>query len=83
MPDVSPPQPPDIASKGDAPVPVYGQASGWTLSRLRHEFRLSRDDWQSWLGVLHDAPLPPHPALPVMLRHLGYLTSRLDRSAHA
>jgi hypothetical protein len=25
--------------------------------------------------------MPPHPALPVLLRHLGYLTNRLDRSA--
>jgi hypothetical protein len=27
--------------------------------------------------------LPPHPALPLLVRHLGYLTSRLDRSMQA
>ena len=47
---------------------------------LRHELRLSQNDWQQWLGVLHDAPLPSRPALPLMLRHLGYLTSRLERA---
>jgi len=49
--------------------------------RLCRTLRLSRDDWQRWLGVLHDAPLPAHPALPVVLRHLGFLTNRLDRAA--
>jgi hypothetical protein len=29
------------------------------------------------------APLPPRPAVPVVLRHLGYMTSRLDRTAQA
>ncbi len=51
------------------------------VDRLCRTLRLSRDDWQCWLGVLHDAPLPTHPALPVVLRHLGYLTNRLDRAA--
>jgi hypothetical protein len=27
--------------------------------------------------------LPPHPALPLLVRHLGYLTSRLDRAMQA
>jgi hypothetical protein len=47
----------------------------------RRRFRLSRDDWQRWLGVLDDAPMPPHPALPLMLRHLGYVTHRLVGNA--
>jgi hypothetical protein len=48
---------------------------------LSDELHLSPADWQQWLGVLHDGPLPARPALPQMLRHLGYLTSRLDREA--
>ena len=46
---------------------------------LCRRLRLSRDDWQRWQGVLHDEPLPSYPELPLMLRHLGYLTNRLDR----
>jgi hypothetical protein len=56
---------------------------GLDSERLCRSLRLSRDDWQHWLGILHDAPLPSHPALPLLLRHLGYLTNRLDRAASA
>jgi hypothetical protein len=43
--------------------------------------RLSRDDWQNWLGILRDAPLPPSPALPLLLRRLGTINSWLDHVA--
>jgi hypothetical protein len=49
-------------------------------TRLRQELHLSHADWQRWLGVLHDAALPTQPTLSQMLRHLGYVTSRLDRA---
>jgi hypothetical protein len=55
---------------------------GMDADRARRSLRLSRDDWEGWLGILHDAPMPSHLALPLLLRHLGYLTNRLDRSAH-
>jgi hypothetical protein len=56
---------------------------GMDADRQCHSLGLSRDDWQSWLGILHDAPLPSRPTLPLLLRHLGYLTNRLDRAARA
>jgi hypothetical protein len=51
--------------------------------RQRRFLRLSQDEWQQLLGILGDDPVPPHPAMPLLLRHLGYLTSRLDRATHA
>lgn len=51
--------------------------------RRRRALRLSQEDWQQVLGILRDEPVPPHPALPLLLRHLGYLTSRLERATHA
>jgi hypothetical protein len=39
---------------------------------------VSQDDWRRWLGILHDAPLPSRPELPLLLRRLGYVTSRLE-----
>ena len=51
--------------------------------RQRRFLRLSRDEWQQLLAILRDEPVPPHPALPLLLRHLGYLTSRLDRATEA
>jgi hypothetical protein len=51
--------------------------------RQRRFLRLSRDEWQQLLAILRDEPVPPHPALPLLLRHLGYLTSRLDRATRA
>jgi hypothetical protein len=39
---------------------------------------VSQDDWRQWLGILHDAPLPSRPKLPLLLRRLGYVTSRLE-----
>jgi hypothetical protein len=51
--------------------------------RQRRFLRMSQGEWQQLLGILRDEPLPPHPALPLLVRHLGYLTSRLDRATHA
>lgn len=63
------------------------EQAGLEGDRLRHLLGLSQSDWQQWLGVLlRDAPLPAKPSLPLLLRHLGWLTSRLDhktRSAYA
>jgi hypothetical protein len=51
--------------------------------RQRRFLRLSQEDWQQLLGILRDEAVTPHPALPLLLRHLGYLTSRLDRATRA
>jgi len=51
--------------------------------RQRRFLRISQAEWQQLLAILRDGPLPPHPALPLLVRHLGYLTSRLDRTMHA
>jgi hypothetical protein len=51
--------------------------------RQRRFLRMSQNEWQQLLAVLEDERLPPHPALPLLVRHLGYLTSRLDRSMQA
>jgi hypothetical protein len=56
---------------------------GIDADRQRRFLRLSQDDWGQLLDILRDEPLPPHPALPLLLRHLGYLTSRLDRAIQA
>ena len=56
---------------------------GIDAERRRRFLRLSQDEWRQLLGVLRDEPVPPHPALPLLLRHMGYLTSRLDRGRHA
>ena len=57
--------------------------AGIDNEQLRASMRLSQNDWQQWLGILQDAPLPLRPELPLVLRHLGYLTSRLDRASRA
>jgi hypothetical protein len=56
---------------------------GMDADHQRRSLRLARDEWQRWLGVLHDEPVPSHPPLPLVLRHLGFLTNRLDRMARA
>ena len=79
MPEPAHPQPAEIARKEISLLLGLAEQAGIDDARLRHALRLSQTDWQQWLGVLQDAPLPPRPELPLMLRHLGYLTSRLDR----
>jgi hypothetical protein len=70
----------EIARKEISLLLGLAEAAGVDDAELMHELRLSRSDWQEWLGVLQDAPLPSYPALPLMLRHMGYLNSRLDRA---
>jgi hypothetical protein len=57
------------------------EQTGMDADGARRSLRLSQDDWQRWLGILHNAPMPARPALPLMLRHLGYVTNRLDRAS--
>ncbi len=75
--------PTDIARQELRQFLSVAERIGMDADRLSHSLGLSREDWQSWLGILHDAPLPSYPALPRLLRHIGYWTSRLDRMAEA
>ncbi len=59
------------------------EMAGLDAERQRNAFRLSQEDWRNWLDFLHDAPLPARPAVPLMLRHLGHISSRLERSIRA
>jgi hypothetical protein len=59
------------------------EQSGLDGEHLRRFLRISREDWEQWLAVIQDDKLPPTPALPLLLRHLGHLTSRLDRAARS
>jgi hypothetical protein len=81
MPDARPLDPSEVARQQLRLFLRTAEQIGMDAERLYPSLRLSRDDWQRWLGILHDAPLPSHPALPLLLRHLGYLTNRLDRTA--
>ena len=80
MPEAGHPQAAQIARKEINLLLGLAEQAGVDDVRLRHDLRLSENDLQAWLGVLRDAPLPARPALPLVLRHLGYLTSRLDRA---
>ena len=75
--------PPDVVRRELRQFLHVAERAGIDADRQRRSLRLSRDDWQRWLGVLHDAPLPSYPALPLLLRHMGYMTSRMDQQARA
>ena len=72
---------PDVARHELREFLRMAELVGMDADRQRRSLRLSRDDWQQWLRILDDAPVPSYPALPLVLRHLGFLTSRLDRAA--
>jgi hypothetical protein len=60
------------------------EQAGIESDRLQRLLRLSQSDWQEWLEARDEnAPIPAEPALPLLLRHLGWLTSRLDRVARS
>jgi hypothetical protein len=80
MPKAGHPQASEIARKEINLLLGLAEQAGVDDARLRHDLRLSESDLEEWLGVLRDSPLPARPALPLVLRHLGYLTSRLDRA---
>jgi len=69
MPEAGHPQPAEIARKEISLLLGLAEQAGVNDARLRHDLRLSENELQEWLGVL-----------PMVLRHLGYLTSRLDRA---
>ena len=81
MPDAGLPQVAEIARKEINLLLGLAEQAGVDDASLRRQLHLSQQDWQQWLEVLHDAPLPARPALPLMLRHVGFVTSRLDREA--
>jgi uncharacterized protein (DUF1778 family) len=81
MSDVTTLDAPDIARQELSLFLRTAEQIGMDVDRQRRSLRLSHDDWQRWLGILDDAPLPQRPALPLLLRHLGYLNHRLDRAA--
>ena len=57
------------------------EQAGIEVEEQAQSLGLSGEDWQDWLGVLADAPLPRHPELPMMLRRIGYICHRLERRA--
>ena len=57
------------------------EQAGLATDEQAQSLGLSGEDWQQWLGVLADAPLPQHPALPMLLRRVGYICHRLERRA--
>jgi hypothetical protein len=59
------------------------EENGMDVDGQRQWLLVSHGDWQSWLGILRGEPLPPRPALPLLLRRLGSLTSRMDRLPNA
>jgi hypothetical protein len=81
MSGVGRPQVTNIVRKELSLLLGMAELAGLEGDRLRRFLRMSWEDWEQWLGVLHYGTLPPSPALPQLLRHLGYLTSRLDRAA--
>ena len=74
---------PDIARQELRQFVGMAERAGMDVDRQCRSLHMSRADWQRWLGVLRDEPMPSQPALPVLLRHLGYLTYRLDRMARS
>ena len=77
---VTDPNPPEVARQELRLFLRMAEQTGMDADDARRSLRLSQDDWQRWLGILHDAPVPSRPALPLMLRHLGYMTNRLERA---
>jgi len=73
----------DIARKELRGFVATAQRAGLDQERLRRFVRVSPEDWQGWLRLLQDEPLPAGVRLPVFLRHIGYLHARLDRVARA
>jgi len=59
------------------------EQNGMDADLQRRSLLVSQDDWDRWLGILRDEPLPSRPALPLLLRRLGSLTSRMDRLPNA
>jgi len=74
-------QAPDVARQELRLFLHMCRQAGLDTDRQLRSLRLSQDDWRRWLGILEDAPMPAQPALPVMLRHLGYVNHRLERTA--
>jgi hypothetical protein len=72
---------PDVARRELRQFLSMAERIGMDGDRQRQSLGLSHDDWQSWLGILEDAPLPSNPALPLVLRRLGHVSSWLDRAA--
>ena len=83
MPDVGMPQVEDVARQELRQFLSLADRMGIDGDRRRRFLRLSRDEWHRLMATMKDERLPPHPALPKLVRHLGYLTSRLDRAAQA
>ena len=81
MPAFGGPDVTEIARRELSQLLTTAKQAGMDMAGLRQSLRLSPTDWQQWLDILDDAPLPARPELPLVLRHVGFLTSRLDRVA--
>jgi hypothetical protein len=81
MTDVGMPYVADVARQELRQFLSLADRVGIDSDRRRRFLHMSRDEWHRLMDTLTDNRLPPHPALPTLVRHLGYLTSRLDRAA--
>jgi hypothetical protein len=72
---------PEVAKQGLRLFLQTAEQVGMDVDLQRRSLQLSQSDWQDWLNILHDAPLPSRPPLPVLLRQLGCMTYCIDRTA--
>ena len=73
----------DIVRKELRGFVASGERAGLDQDNLRRFARVSPEDWQRWLGILKDEPLPEGIRLPLVLRHIGYVNARLQRATQA
>ena len=72
------PEATDVARRELRLFLIMAEQAGMDTNRQHRSLLVSQDVWHQWLGILHDAPLPSRPGLPMLLRRLGYVTSRLE-----
>jgi hypothetical protein len=71
---------PEVAKRELGQFLRMAEDIGLDTTYQRRWLHMSPEEWQGWVGILQDEPLPPRPALPLLLRRLGHLNNRLDRA---
>jgi hypothetical protein len=72
-------QAPEVARRQLRLFLRMSEQAGMEVDEQARSLGLEPTDWGRWLNVVWDAPLPESPALPMMLRRLGYVCHRLER----